>query len=166
MSLEHRYGHRDIVDMIGRFTVERFGFCSSYTEACKYRKNAATTQGVDLVNEIGDSFAQYQADNVDHASKTLDGNGVIPVMGQMATFTAAVKTKRVVPRMEVNMNDLKNIGHMKLITQRDPKDIQANIVYTRLGEVDLAEQHTSWICYGAYHCISRNRGCTGQGVCR
>ena len=73
VSLEHRYEHRDIVDMIGRF-----GFCSSYTEACKYRKNAATTQGVDLVNEIGDSFAQYQADNVDHASKTLDGNGAMP----------------------------------------------------------------------------------------
>ena len=94
------------------------------------------------MNEIGDSFAQYQADNVDHASKTLDGNGAIHVMGQMATFTPAMKTKRVVPRMEVNMNDLKNIGHVKLITQRNPKDIQANIVYTRLGEVDLAEQHT------------------------
>ena len=40
------------------------------------------------------------------------------------------------------MNDLKNIGQVKLITQRNPKDIQANIVYTRLGEVDLAEQHT------------------------
>ena len=103
--------------------IGRFGFCSSYTEACKYRKNAATTQGVDLVNEIGDSFAHYQADNVDHAGKTLDGNGAIHVMGQMATFTPAVKTKRVVPRMEINMNDLKNIGHVKLITQRNPKDI-------------------------------------------
>ena len=113
------------------------------------------------MNEIGDSFAQYQADNVDHASKTLDGNGAIHVMGQMATFTPAVKTKRVVPRMEVNMNDLKNIGQVKLITQRNPKDIQANIVYTRLGEVSLAR-----ICYGAYHCISRNRGRNRQGVCR
>jgi hypothetical protein len=78
VTLEHKYGHHDLVDMVGKF-----GFCSSYTEASKYRKNAATTQGVDIINEIADTFVQYQADNVDHDSKTLDGYGTIHVMGNI-----------------------------------------------------------------------------------
>ena len=129
VTLEHKYGHRDLVDMIGKF-----GFCSSYTEATKYRKNAAATQGVDIINDIANTFGQYQADNVDHASKTLDGYGSIHVMGQMATFTPAINATRRVPRVTVNMDDLKKIGHVKLVPQRNPKAAQANMIYTKLGE--------------------------------
>ena len=129
VTLEHKYGHRDLVDMINKF-----GFCSSYTEACTYRKNAATSQGIDLPYEVNDTFIQYQADNIDHASNTLDGSDSVHVMGQMATLTPAIKVKREVPRAKVNMDDLKHIGHVKLIPENKPKLVQDNIIYTKLGE--------------------------------
>ena len=53
--------------------IDRLGFCSSYSEATKYRSNAATVKGVDVPSDIANSFLQYEAGNVDHASHTLDG---------------------------------------------------------------------------------------------
>ena len=53
----HKYGYRDLVDMINKL-----GFCSSYTEASKYRSNAVAVQGVDLPEEVPGSFVQYQAE--------------------------------------------------------------------------------------------------------
>lgn len=129
VTLEHKYGHRDLVDMINKF-----GFCSSYTETSKYRRSAAATVGVDVIDDIGESFVQYQADNVDHASKTLDGYGAVHVMGQMATFTPAIPSRRQIPRVKVSIDDLKKIGHVKIITQKDPKAAQGKIIYTKLGE--------------------------------
>ena len=87
VTLEHKYGHKDLIDML-----HKFGFCSSYTEATKYRKSTAATTGVDVIDDVGEAFVQYQADNIDHASCTLDGYGSVHVMGQMATFTPAIST--------------------------------------------------------------------------
>lgn len=118
------------------------GFCSSYTEAAKYRSNAATTQGVDLPDDIVETFMQYQADNVDHATRTLDGYGAVHVMGQMATFTPAIKSTRKVPRVKVNLDDVKRIGHVKLVSQKDPKPVLDRIIYTSLGEFCRDEQNS------------------------
>lgn len=130
VTLEHKYGHRDLVDMISKF-----GFCSSYTEAQKYRQNAAQAQGVDIIHDIGDAFGQYQADNVDHASRTLDGNDAVHVMGMMATFTPAIKVQRKIPRANVNMSDVKKIGHVKIIPQKNPKGVEVKLMYTKLQEM-------------------------------
>ena len=119
VMLEHKYGHRDLLDMINRF-----GVCSSYTQASKYRTNAATVQGVDVIGDIEDVFVQFQSDNVDHASRTLDGYGSINVMCQMATFTPAVKAKRVVSRLTADMRDHKDIAHVQIVSQKDSSPIQ------------------------------------------
>ena len=129
VTLEHKYGHRDLLDMINKF-----GFCSSYTEASTYRRSAVATQGVDVIEDLSDSFVQYQADNIDHASRTLDGYGSVHVMGQMATFTPAIVATRKVPRIKVSIDDLKKIGHVTIITQKDPRAVKDNIIYTKLGE--------------------------------
>ena len=50
-------------------------------------ESAAAALGVEVVDEIGDSFMQYQADNIDYASRILDGYRSVHVMGQIATFT-------------------------------------------------------------------------------
>ena len=98
MALSHKYGHRDLVD----FRVQiRFLFIV-HSQPCIGR---TTTHGVDAINEIADTFVQYQADNV--ASTTLDGSGAIHVMGQMATFT------RKVPRVRMNIADLNEVGCVK-----------------------------------------------------
>lgn len=127
--MEHKYGHRDLVDMMNRL-----GFCSSYTEASRYTKNAASSHGVDILGDISDTFVQYQADNIDHVSRTLDGSGKIHVMGQMATFTPARKTIRIVPRANVNKEERRKIGLVHLVTQTNPKAAEGRIVYTKLGE--------------------------------
>ena len=41
VTLDHKYGHRDLIDLI-----YNFGFCSSYSESTLYKKNASVTQGV------------------------------------------------------------------------------------------------------------------------
>ena len=124
VTLEHKYGHRDLVDML-----RKLGFCSSYSEANKYRTNAAAVQGVDLPEEVSRSFIQYQADNVDHASRTLDGHGSVHVMGQMATFTPAIKSVRQIPRLKVDMEVIKRLAQVNIVEQKDPKTVLSKIVY-------------------------------------
>ena len=127
VTLEHKYGHRDLVDMINRL-----GFCSSYAEANKYRSNASAVQGVDLPEEVSQTFVQYQADNVDHASRTLDGHGSIHVMGQIATFTPGIKTIRNIPRLKVDMEVVKRLAKVNLVEQKDPKTELSKIVYEKV----------------------------------
>jgi hypothetical protein len=54
-------------------------------------------------------------------------------MGQMATFTPAMKVSRIIRRQKVTMDDLKKIGHVKLFPRNDPKGVQGKIIYTKLG---------------------------------
>lgn len=112
-------------------TINKLGLCSSYTEASICRRNAALTQGDDMTGAITDNFVQFQADNVDHATKTLDGHGPIHVMGQMTpTFATAIKVTRTVPRVKVNIHDIMSIGNVKMIPQANPKPVQGNIIHT------------------------------------
>lgn len=127
VALEHKYGHRDLVDMINKL-----GFCSSYTEANKYRSNAAVVQGDNLPEQVAHSFLQYQADNVDHASRTLDGHGSIHVMGQMATLTPAIQSTRRIPRLKVDMEVIKQLAKVNLVEQRDPKAVLSKIMYANI----------------------------------
>ena len=110
VRLEHKYGHRDLVDMINRF-----GFCSSYTEASKYRPNAAPVKGVDVTGDFGGAFVQFQVDNVDDASKTIDGYGSTHVI---------VKAKRVIHWLTTNMSNVKAIGHVHIVARRVHKPVQ------------------------------------------
>ena len=41
VTLDHKYGHRDLIDL-----TYNFDFCSSYLESTPYKKNASATQGV------------------------------------------------------------------------------------------------------------------------
>ena len=79
---------------------------------------------------------------MDHATRTLDGYGAVHVMGQMATFTPAVNSTRKVPRVKVNMDDVKKIGHVKLVSQKDPKPILDGIIYTKLGIFNRDEENS------------------------
>jgi len=128
VTLEHRYGHKELVNM-----VSKLGFCLSYTEGLLFRRNAAATHGVDVIDEVSGSFCQYQADNIDHDTRTMDGSGTVHVMGQMATFTPAIKASRTIKREKVTMEDLKKIGHVKIVPQDSPKPSLKNMVFTKLG---------------------------------
>ena len=147
-TLEHKYGHRDLVDMISKL-----GFCSSYSEANKYRTNAAAVQGVDLPEEVSASFMQYQADNVDHALRTLDGYGSIHVMGQMVSFTPAIKGVRKIPRLKVDMEIVRRLARVKLVEQKNPKPVLSKIVYEQLGvfQRDISNDNLDIMWTIAFH---------------
>ena len=57
-----------------------------------------TVQGVDAFSDIERTLIQYMADNIDHATKSLDGSGVVHVMVEMMTFTPAISTFRIIPK--------------------------------------------------------------------
>ena len=63
-----------------------------------------------MIDNISETFLQYQGDNVDHASRTLDGSGTIHLMGQMATFSPEIRATKNIPRLTIKNDDLKRIG--------------------------------------------------------
>ena len=75
VALEHKYGHCELMDML-----HKLYNCSSYSEANTYRANATVVQGIDLTEKVTRSFLQYQADNVDYASRTIDGYSSVHIM--------------------------------------------------------------------------------------
>ena len=93
VTLDHKYGHRDLIDLLFSF-----GFCSSYSESGLYKKNAAVAQGAHIDKLTTDSMLHLIADNVDHNAETLDGEDVIHMMGQMGAITPAIVTKKTIPR--------------------------------------------------------------------
>ena len=61
-------------------TLNKLGFCSSYTEVQHYESSSANHQVVDLNGLQGYSFLHYSADNVDGTSdglNTFHGMGII-----------------------------------------------------------------------------------------
>ena len=85
--------------------INKFGSAHLTHNTSTYRRCAAATRGtcIDVIEDMCDSFVHYQADNMDHASRTLDGHGSVHVMGQMATFTPAIVGTRKVPRIKVSI---------------------------------------------------------------
>ena len=126
VTLESKYGKRELVDLMNKF-----GFVASYAEAQRYKYNAAITQGID-VDKVSDTFMQYVADNVDHDSRTLDGNGTIHCMGSEVTLTPAVKSVRNIARKKINQDDLKQIGSINIVFQADPREVLSSVIYTKL----------------------------------
>ena len=58
-----------------------------------------TVQCVDVFSDIEGTLIQYMAaGNIDHTTKSLDGSGVVHVMGEMMTFTPAISTFRIIPK--------------------------------------------------------------------
>ena len=93
VTLDHKYGHRDLIDLI-----YNFGFCSSYSESTLYKKkNASATQGVGG-EVVAGSLLHLIADNVDHNAKALDSKNVVHMMGQMGEITPAMPIKKQIRR--------------------------------------------------------------------
>ena len=69
VQLHHHFSSRFLID-----TLEKLGFCKSYTEVGNYQKSAAVQQEVVVdVDTCAGEFLQWAADNVDHNIVTLDG---------------------------------------------------------------------------------------------
>eukprot|EP00745_Piridium_sociabile_P030468 TRINITY_DN50548_c0_g2_i2.p1 TRINITY_DN50548_c0_g2~~TRINITY_DN50548_c0_g2_i2.p1 ORF type:complete len:334 (+),score=67.94 TRINITY_DN50548_c0_g2_i2:176-1177(+) len=110
VQMHRTFGSRFLVD-----TLHRLGFCSSYSEVRKFQRNAASTDGLNLLPPVTDNNTiQFVADNVDHNSATLDGRGTFHGMGIIATVTPGVKKSRQIPRKDVNLREIQALGQINI----------------------------------------------------
>ena len=129
VTLDHKYGHRDLIDLI-----YNFGFCSSYSESTLYKKNASATQGVGG-EVVAGSLLHLIADNVDHNAKTLDGENVVHMMGQMGAITPAAPIKKQIQRNKISLDVIRKIGHHNIVFQKDPKSVLKLLKFTSVRPV-------------------------------
>lgn len=101
VQAHHLYRSKFIVD-----TLSEMGFCSSYKEILRFKKNAAYCITPNILGEDIDSAvttALFAAANVDHNNiLTIDGNGTFHGMGMIASLTLGQKTTRVITRQMIS----------------------------------------------------------------
>ena len=68
IQFHHHFASKFLID-----SLNKHGFCCSYSEVIKFERNAAVTQGTDIPGFESGHFVQYIADNVDHNIRTIDG---------------------------------------------------------------------------------------------
>ena len=129
VTLDHKYGHWDLIDLI-----YNFGFCSYYSESAVYKKNASAMQGV--VGEVAaGSLLHLIADNKDHNAKTLDGEKGVHMMGQMGAITPAAPIKKQIRRNKISLDVIRKIGHHNMVFQKDPKSFLKLLKFTSVRPV-------------------------------
>ena len=108
VQLHHHFASRFLID-----SVHRHGFCFSYQEVQKFGQNAAVNQGTDIPSHTSE-FVQYVADNVDHNIRTLNGNDTFHGMGIIAAVTPGTTQSQLVPRRQVNTEDISKAGCIQI----------------------------------------------------
>jgi len=135
VQLHHNFASRFLID-----TLHHLGFCSSYQEVQMFNQNAALSQGTNIPSFNGE-FVQYAADNVDHNSRTLDGNNTFHGMGMIAVVTPGTKHNCNVPRRKVTAEEISTTGRVE-IRPCGPSQVNVEIKYNDVVLV-RAEDPTS-----------------------
>jgi len=68
-------------------TLNKLGFCSSYSEVVKYEMNSAKTLNNTVPAYSPGLLMQFVSDNVDHNVRTIDGINTYHGMGTIASVT-------------------------------------------------------------------------------
>ncbi len=66
VQLHHHFASNFLMD-----TLNKHGFCCSYSEVTKFERNAAVAQSTDIPGFTPRHCVQYVADNVDHNIRTM-----------------------------------------------------------------------------------------------
>ena len=135
MGLAVQLHHSFLID-----TLHHHGFCSSYQEVQMFNQNAALIQGTNIPSFNGE-FVQYAADNVDHNSRTLNGNNTFHGMGMIAVVTPGTKHNYNVPRRKVTAEEVSTTGRVE-IHPCGPSQVNVEIKYNDVVLV-RAEDPTS-----------------------
>ena len=109
VQLHYMYASRFLYD-----SLHAMGFSCSYNEVIKYERSAALQQGTELPGFDATQFVQHIADNADHNTRTLDGLGTFHAMGIMATITPAIRLNKLIPRINVALEDIKAVGQINI----------------------------------------------------
>ena len=105
-----------------------------------FNQNAALSQGTNIPS-FNDEFVQYAADNVDHNTRTLDGNNTFHGMGMIAVVTPGTKHNCNVPRRKVTAEEISTTGRVE-IHPCGPSQVNVEIKYNDVVLV-RAEDPTS-----------------------
>ncbi|KAK3101781.1 hypothetical protein FSP39_006288 [Pinctada imbricata] len=85
VQLHHHFGSKFLID-----TLNRLGFCLSYSEVQTFELSASVAQDPDVHTLATDQSIQYVADNIDHNVRTLDGLGTFHGMGMLSGITPGI----------------------------------------------------------------------------
>ena len=138
ITLDHKYGHRNLLDLLSGL-----GFCSSYSEASLYKRNASVTQGVNVGELSEDALLHLIADNVDHNAETLDWENVIHMTGQMGAIMAATPNRKNILRNQVKLEEIRKMGQNKIVFLKDLKAVLRSIKYTSIRPLADDIQNTT-----------------------
>ena len=112
VSLHRHFASRYLID-----TLNKLGFCSSYSEVQRFESCAAQQNGIDL-SDIGDSSSlHFISDNVDHNLDTIDGLNTFHGMGTIACVTPpklADPNSLVIKRLTVSSKDVIEAGKVEI----------------------------------------------------
>ncbi len=97
----------------------------------EFEKSAAFSHGTDIPN-FSNQFIQYVADNVDHNTRTLDGNNTFHGMGMIATVTPGIRSNNRIPRIKVLFRDLAAVGQVPIRFQKERSIGRTAITYEKL----------------------------------
>ena len=110
LEMHHKFSSRFIVDTLAK---HRFG--CSYAEIQMFECSAAL-QGEELPEHRTGQVIQFDADNVDHNVRTLDGHNTFHGKGMIATFTPGKIISKPIPRKAVTSDEIKEIGKININT--------------------------------------------------
>lgn len=119
VQLHQHFASKYLVD-----TLNKMGFCSSYSEVQKFESCAALVEGNSRFDIPAESCMQFIADNVDHNSNTIDGHNTFHGMGIMSTATPGFFNNKRVPRVDVSRDSILNLGTIDIKIYRKALELQ------------------------------------------
>lgn len=108
VQMYHHFGSRFLID-----SLYRHGFCSSYSEVQLFERNAAMSDPPDISCDPEQTL-QFVADNVDHNTCTLDGNGTFHGMGIIATISPEKAIHKYVQRNAISCKEVSAVGSISI----------------------------------------------------
>ena len=100
IQLHHHFASKFLID-----SLNKHGFCCSYSEVIKFECNDAVAH-----------FVQYVADNVDHNIQTIDGMNTFHDMGMIDTTTPATANNRHVPWITISAEKISAVGTVNILS--------------------------------------------------
>jgi hypothetical protein len=126
--MHHHFSSRFIID-----TLNKLGFCSSYSEVLRFEKCAAVSENQGPKDVPENSCLHYVADNVDHDSCAIDGRGTFHGIGILSAITPVPgKVSRFIPRKEVSAEDIKAVSFLSFHFYNRARQTSPNVLYKPL----------------------------------
>jgi len=134
VQMHHQFGSKSLID-----TLNSLGFCSSYQEIQRFETSAAVTQGIEMTRK-GNQFTQFVADNVDHNTASLDGNGTFHGMGIISATTPKVEHKSPILRIHTTSEDLIAVGKIHIQFYEQKCNNMDALIFERLALPMVADR--------------------------